>query len=231
MSKQMPLLSLAACLAMVIVLASGCAPKKEPAKPAEAAAPAPQPVTLGQMKSELLESKAQVQTTSDSLVKLQKSSTADAQGNYNAFTEQYLKLQAKADSVKTRADDLKAKSAAYHEMWNKQLEVQNPELRRQVVQQKANAEQVYNTISSEMELLRMTFSSYMANLKDVGNYLRGNLSPASLQASSDLVAKADSQGKQVNAHLDAIIGAIDKISAATGESVATQPAAPAGAPK
>ena len=72
----------------------------------------------------------------------------------------------------------------------------------------------------------MTYNTYAQDLKDVGNYLRGNLSPASLSSASDLVAKADGESKQVMKHLDAIVSAVDKIASATGETApSTQPGA------
>jgi len=116
--------------------------------------------------------------------------------------------------------------------------VQNPDLRRQAVQQKADAERIYNTINSDMELARLAFQPYMANLKDVGNYLRGNLSPANLQSTGDLVQKANSQAKEVDSRISAIVSSIDKITSATGEaapaaagaSTATPPGTGAPAP-
>jgi len=195
----------------------GCASEK----PSGAAAPPPpKPVGLGQIKSELIEAKAQMDTTTSSLNTLAKSAAPDAQANYNTFSEQYTKLKTQSDAVKARANDLKKKTSEYYATWNKQMEVENPDLRRQAVQQKADAERVYNSISSEMELARIAFNPYMSNLKDVGNYLRGNLTPASLASVSDLVTKANGQSKEVATHIDAIVASIDKMSAATGESVA-----------
>jgi hypothetical protein len=210
---------------------SGCASDKPAPEPVAPPAPPPKPTSLSQIKSELLEAKSQLQLTNDSLNKLQKSSTADAETNYNRFTEEYLKLQAKADAVSKRSKDLKDRASAYHAMWNKQVEVENPELRRQAVQQKADAERIFNTINSEMELARLSFQPYMANLKDAGNYLKGNLSPANLQSASGLVEKANTQAKEVDGHIAAIISSIDKITSATGEAGAaagTGTAAPTG---
>ena len=212
--------------ALAMVSLSGCASDK-PAEPAKPATPPPQPVSLSKIKSELMDAKAQLQMTNESLNKLQKSSAADAQTNYNAFTEQYLKLQAKADEVSKRSKDLKEKASAYQAMWNKQADVENPELRRQAVQQKADAERIHNTIISEMELTRLSFQPYMANLKDVGNYLRGNVSPANLSSISDLVAKANGQAKEVDGHIATIVSQMDKILSGTGEvAAAAEPAAP-----
>jgi len=210
---------------------SGCASDKPAPEPVAPPAPPPKPTSLSQIKSELLEAKSQLQLTNDSLNKLQKSSTADAETNYNRFTEEYLKLQAKADAVSKRSKDLKDRASAYYAMWNKQVEVENPELRRQAVQQKADAERIFNTINSEMELGRLSFQPYMANLKDAGNYLKGNLSPANLQSASGLVEKANTQAKEVDGHIAAIISSIDKITSATGEAGAaagTGTAAPTG---
>jgi hypothetical protein len=194
----------------------GCASDK----PSGSAPPPPKPVGLGQIKSELLEAKAQIDTTSGALNTLAKSAAPDAQTNYNKFSEEYTKLKTKADAIKARANDLKKKTSDYYATWNKQMEVENPELRTQAVQKKADAERVYNSISSEMELARIAFNPYMSNLKDVGNYLRGNLTPASLASVSDLVTKANGQSKAVQTHLDAIVASIDKMAAATGESAA-----------
>ena len=118
-------------------------------------------------------------------------------------------------------------------MWNKQAEVENPELRKQAVQQKADAERIHNTIISEMELARLSFQPYMANLKDAGNYLKGNLSPANLASAGDLVQQANGQAKEVDGHIGAIVSSIDKITTATGEGAAgpaagTATNAPAG---
>jgi uncharacterized protein YhaN len=201
-------------------LLTGCASDKS-TSPAAAVIPAPKPVSLAQIKSEILEAKTQLAMTTESLNKLQKSSTADAQANYNAFTEQFLKLQGKSDAVAARSEDLKKRAADYFAMWNRQVEVENPELRRQAVQQKADAERLYNGITSEMELARLTFRPYVANLKDVGSYLKGNLSPANLASTTDLVQKANTQSKEVDTHIANIVASIDKISAASGESTGT----------
>ena len=83
------------CLTVFVVSSfaalGGCASdqKKAPAPAAAPATPPPQPVTLGKIKSELLDAKVQIDATTASLNTLQKSSTADAQTNYNKFAEEY----------------------------------------------------------------------------------------------------------------------------------------------
>src|SRR4051794_19092816 len=82
----------------LLVCVMGCAsdkPKPAPAPAAAAPTPPPVPVSLNKIKSEILDAKAQVDSTSNSLVALQNSSTADAQGNYNRFSEEYLKMKSK----------------------------------------------------------------------------------------------------------------------------------------
>src|SRR5687768_2830876 len=94
-------------VALALATLSGCASKKPAPAAAPAAAPPPKPVSLSQIKAELVESKAQIAQTTDALNKLQKSSPADAQANYNLFTEEYVKLQAKSDALAKRSADLK----------------------------------------------------------------------------------------------------------------------------
>jgi len=222
-----------ASVAFAVVLAGigGCGSSDKPAAAAPAVKPVepppPQPVSLSQIKSELLESKSQVQATSVSLTRLQQSTPADAQANFDAFKREYKQLQTRADAAKARADNLKKKASDYFAMWNKQVEVENPELRRQAAQQKVDAERTYNNIVSEMELTRLSFQPYVANLKDVGNYLNNNLSPGTLKSVGDLVQKATQQSTEVNTHIDAIVASVDKILTNTGEAAApaTRPAA------
>ena len=96
----------------------------------------------------------------------------------------------------------------------------DPELRRQATQQKADAERIYGTINSELELTRNSFHPLMASLNELGIYLRGNLVPAKLNSVSGEVAKADAQAREVDTHAAAIIKAIDEITTATGETIA-----------
>jgi membrane-bound lytic murein transglycosylase len=214
--------------ALAVAMLAGCASDKPKPVEAKAAAPAPKPVSLTLVKSELATSKAQIQTTTEALNKLQKSSPADAQANYNAFTEQYLKLKAQSEQVATRAEDLKTRASAYFTTWDKQASVDNPELRKGAVQQKAEARRTYDSIVNEMELTRIAFKPYMANLADVGSYLRGNVSPATLNSISELVAKTNAQGKEVDTHLAAILSGVDKITTGTGEAAPASGGAPAG---
>jgi hypothetical protein len=204
------------------------APAPAPAPVAEKPAP-PQPVSLAVIKQNLIEAKAQVQATTDSLAKLSASSTADAVPNYNAFSEQLAKLQTKAEETKNRANDLRKRGADYLAMWNKQATVQNPELRRQAIEQQGQAQQTLNQLTSEMDATREEFQPFMANLTDVSNYLRGNVTPANLQSTSGLVTKATEQGNSVNQHIDGVIGALDSVAVALGQSTAA-PQAKGGAP-
>ena len=204
------------------LLGGGCADKKPADKPAEKKVePAKaEPASLTTIKSEIVATKAQVDTTTESLNMLAKSSPDQAQANYNKYTEEYLKLKAKSDWLRERTDDLKDRTAAYYASWNKQAEVQNPELRRQALEQRANAEKSFSNIKGELEQTRNAFQPYMSNLKDVGSYLKDNVTPAGIKSIGDLATKADGQAKEVAMHADALVAEIDKITAATGEVAA-----------
>jgi hypothetical protein len=150
---------------------------------------------------------------------LQKSSSEDAPTNYTRFTDEYNKLKTKSDAVSARSVDLKQRAANYHAKWDREVEFVDPKLRRQADQRKADAERIYGTINSELELTRNSFHPLMANLKELGVYLRGNLVPARLNSIAGEVAKADAQAKEVDTHAAAIITAIDDITTATGETI------------
>src|SRR5262245_10408785 len=97
---------------LVLILAGtmllvGCAQKKAPPPPPPAPPPPPPPATLSQIKSELLAAKAQMDVTNASLNDLAKSSTANAQTNYDKFVTEYDKLKNLSDVCRSRSKDLK----------------------------------------------------------------------------------------------------------------------------
>ena len=203
------------------LILSGCADKKKPEPVATAQpAPPPPPATLSQMKSELLAAKAQMDVTNQTLGELAKSSNANAQANYDKFTTEFAKFQSLANVCRSRNQDLKTRTQAYFDSWNKQAEINNPELRRRATEQRVQAEKTFSTIKSEVELAKLSFDPYVAQLTDVSAYLKGNLSPAALASADELVTKANANSKELSGHIDTIVTEINKIMSASGEAPA-----------
>jgi hypothetical protein len=216
-------------LVATIAMLTGCASDKPEPKPAQpvAAAPPPPPATLTQIKKELSTAQAQLDVTTAAMNNLAKSSNADVQSNYDKFNKEYAKLQSAADTCRSRSNDLKLRTQAYYDTWNKQAEVQNPDLRRSATEQRAQAERTFTTIKSEIELTKMSFDPYMSQLKDIQTYLSHNKSPAALSTVNDIATKATADAGEVNKHLNAVLGGINQIIVASGEVPANtaQPAA------
>jgi hypothetical protein len=217
---------------LTCIALGGCAADK-PAKPqAKAAAPPPPPppASLSQIKDDLVKARAQLDTTTDTITALSKSGTADVQANYDKFAVEFTKLQSQADACRARANDLKMRTQAYFDTWNKQAEVQNPDLRRRATEQRAEAERTFSTIKSEIELAKLSYEPYVSQLKDIQSYLKENKTPAAVATVSDLTSKATTNSAEVAKHLDAVITGINKIMAASGEAnpaAATPAASPA----
>jgi hypothetical protein len=211
-------------LALLMVLAGilpvGCSSSKPPPAPPPAAPPA----TLSQIKDELMQAKAQMANTTNAVNALVKSTPADVQANYDKFNAEFAKLQAQADVCQSRANDLKARTQAYYDTWSKQGTIDNPDLRRRATEQRAEAERTFSTIKSEIELSKLSFDPYVSQLKDISSYLSENKTPAALATVGDLASKATINGAEVSKHVDAVLGGIDKIMAASGEGAGAAPA-------
>jgi len=209
-------LTLAAAL-----LLTGCSSNDKKPAPAPATAPAAQapaptqpPVTLRQIKTDLINAKAQLATTTGALTTLKQSSAADAQNNYNTYAAEYVKLQQSANLTREHAKDLRQRSKAYYEAWSKE-QAPNAEIQRRAIEQRAEATKTFSTITSEMDLARLSFDDYMKNSKDVGSYLKESVAPARIQTVSDLIGKIEGQSTDVTKHIDAIVGGVDQMLAAT----------------
>jgi len=212
------LILLTALMALIGIPLQGCSESKPPPM----APPPPPPASLSQIKDEMVKVRAQMDTTTDAMNALAKSSNADVQANYDKFNVEYTKLQGQAEQLRTRADDLKMHTQAYYDTWNKQAEVSNPDLRRRATEQRAEAERTFSTIKSEVELTRLSYDPYVSQLKDISSYLKENKTPAALATVSDLASKASTNGAEVNKHLDAVLAGINKVMTASGGT----PAAP-----
>jgi len=214
-------------LACALATSGGCASSKP--KPVAAAPPPapPPPATLSQIKDDLVRARAQIAATNDAMSALTKSSTADVQANYDRFNVEFTKLQNQAEALRERSDDLKTRTQAYYDTWNKQAEVQNADLRRSATEQRAEAEKTFSTIRSEIELAKLSYEPYVSQLKDISSYLKENKTPAALATVSDIAARATADGKSVDKHLDGVLGGINKIMVATGAEAAAPGAAPA----
>jgi hypothetical protein len=186
----------------------GCASSPPPAP-----APPPPPATLSQIKADLQSAKTQMSMTTGALNALAKSTSSDVQANYNRFSRERAELEVMVDSNRARVADLKVRSKQYFDTWNNEAAVGNPDLQRRLAQQRADAEKTYSTIKSEMEMAKLAFNPYMANLKDVQSFLKTDPSPARISTASDLIAKINEDGKNVEQHIDAVLAEIDKMMA------------------
>ena len=215
-ASEWGLLLLLAVACILPAAAGGCGSSKPP--PPAAPPPPPPPATLSQIKGELVQARAQMDTTTAAMNALVKSNQTDVQANYDKFNVELAKLQSAAETCKSRSDDLKMRTQAYYDTWNKQAEVQNPDLRRRASEQRAEAERTFSTIKSEIELTKLSYDPYVSALKDISSYLGTNKTPAALATAADLATKATANAADVNKHVDAVLNGIGKIMTASGEA-------------
>ena len=194
---------------------TGCASKDPEPNPVAARPPA----TLGQIKTDLVNFKAQVNVTTEAVNAMANSTaTADAQANYTRFATEHAKLVSMADANRSRIEDLNTRTKAYFDTWAKETEGANPDLQRGMLEQRADAEQSFTNIKSNLQLGKLAFDPYMANLKDLEAHFAGGVAPARISAASDLIAKVNQDGQTVQDRVDAVVVEIDKMMEASGDA-------------
>jgi ribosome-associated translation inhibitor RaiA len=169
-------------------------------------------MSIAEFRDEIVNVKEEVDATMTALDKVVTTATTDPRKAFADFDKAVPRIDGAAKKAKKRAEDMKARGAAYFKDWEKELgEVSNPEIRKLSEERKAKLQEVFSSIRTVMEPARDQFNAWLSDLKDLQTHLNNDLTIGGIDAAKDLIAKAKTGGQGVQQTMDKVIAELNTL--------------------
>jgi hypothetical protein len=106
-------------------------------------------------------------------------------------------------------------------------EVKNPDIQKLASERQAKLKETFDSIKKVAEPLKTQFDPWMSDLKDLQKYLSNDLTVNGVDAAKGLFTKANTEGKEVQKSMDALVAELNTISATISVAKAQANAPPA----
>jgi DUF2959 family protein len=190
------------------LLLSGCSKNEEPTNIVKL------PPGLVALQEEVIKGKNQVDLTIKSLEAVIAAAGPNAKPKYDEFVKSMGELDAQAASIKAKADDMRARGAAYFKAWEEQLAaVTTPSIKEQAEKRRDQLTKNYEAVTVAVEAAREAYRPVLSDLKDVQQMLTTDLTADSVKALGPPVVKIKDNAKVLGGKLDAVVDALKKIGA------------------
>jgi hypothetical protein len=168
--------------------------------------------SIAEFRDEILNVKKEVDATMVALDKVVTSASTDPRAAFKEFDKAVPRIDDAAKKAKKRAEDMKAKGAAYFKDWEQEMAaVNNPDIRKLAEERKAKLQASFDSIKGFMEPARDQFNTWLADLKDLQKYLSNDLTIAGVDAAKELIAKTKTEGQGVQQTMDKVIAELNTI--------------------
>jgi hypothetical protein len=170
--------------------------------------------SAGQFKSELTQSKSEIDRLVATLGALTDPNTPPSalRPTYDAYADQLARMTQRSQQMKREAEQMRDARAAYFAQWEeKAAQIDNPSVRASAEAGKARLRAAHERITSASLAARDAYEPFMRDLQDVRRYMAADLSPTSLQMLGDVGKKAGADGATVKQRIDAVIAELDAV--------------------
>ena len=180
---------------------AGCASQAE----------APPQVTnnLADLRDQVIRGKAQVQTTSNAARDLVTRPQADTQSQVDRLLREIDTLQTQVAGARKEYATAQQQAQAYFAKWDQEMASMSESMAKAGQQRRAESQASLATLKSKVEDLKSDFSPYMANLDEVGRYLKLDPTASGITAARPKINAALDYEKPIMKKADAVIAQID----------------------
>lgn len=169
---------------------------------------------IAEFREEIVKGKAAIDATMKSLSDVAASANTDPRKAFEKYSKDVANLDATADKVRKRGQEMKEQGQAYFKQWEKQMaEVSNPEIRALAEQRKAKLQETFESIRKYTEPLKAQFDPWMSDLKDLQKYLSNDLTIAGVEAAKSLFVKTENEGLEVQKSMDGLVVELNTVAA------------------
>jgi len=170
---------------------------------------------IAEFRAEIINGQKAIDATMKSLGAVAATANTNPRKAFEQFSKDVANLEATANKVKKRSQDMREQGAAYFARWQQQLaEVKNPEIQKLAMERKAKLSEAFDSIKKVAEPLKLQFDPWMSDLKDLQKYLSNDLTIAGVDAAKSLFTKATNNGLEVQKSMDALVVELNTVAAA-----------------
>lgn len=215
--RTIPAVSLFGLLGMLMC---GChkeeeAPAKSiPAPTAAAKTVVNLPSDLVSLKAEAEKAKSQADLVMASLDATIAAADGDPRPPFKKFEADLEGLIAQAETVRSRADGMKAKGKDYFKTWEAQLaQISTPDIKKAAEARRNELAKNYDGINVNMAAAREKYDKLISFLTDLKKVMGNELNAEGLKAIAPKVEQAKTGTNALKESVDAVLADVDKIAA------------------
>ena len=108
--------------------------------------------------------------------------------------------------------------------WEKKMgTITNPEIKAAAEANRAKLQELYKSIEPDIAAAKDTGNAFLSDLKDLRAYFQVDLSSGGIASVSNMVTKANTEGKTIQGMLDKVLSTVDQVKAQMAPGGTGQP--------
>lgn len=155
-----------------------------------------------------------VDTAMRALEEVSVQANRDPRPAYEAFARTVHRLEVDSVRIRSRAQAMRARGAAYFEHWEKYLAgVDNEQVRQLAEQHRPELKQSFEQAQLAAQQVREGFRPFLSDLQKARAVLEADPSLARIESAKDLILAANDKGRQVQQGLDRLLAEMNSMTA------------------
>ena len=146
-----------------------------------------------------------------------KGSSADLKASYNTFSKELNSLEELIATLRKQSTEMRAHADEHYKAWQEELtKMGNPKLREKAQNRFADAKEEFEGIITVADEAKRELVPFMADLRDIGNYFKVDLSADAVKSLNNNIWKLGNKARSVR-------GSLEDVSKQIGKALEAQP--------
>jgi DNA repair exonuclease SbcCD ATPase subunit len=176
-------------------------------------------VDLKEIRKGLTELQARVADNASALDGIKKAAKdkSDLKTPYSTFAQSFKKLESQIEILRSQATQMRARADDHYKAWKDELsKMGNPKLREKAQNRFAEAKEEFDEIIVVADEAKRSLEPYLADLRDVNQYLSADLSHDAVKSLNNTIWKLGNKS-------GAVIASIQHVNTQIGKALEVQP--------
>ncbi len=146
---------------------------------------------IGETRSEVMQTRDQLQATVDAIDALTKQKSGDMRPAYDKFVAARAKTQTAGDITRNRADKMSNEAGTHFSTWQKEIDgIANASVKKKAQRRLESVQRSYNKVLAQMKEAGSRFRPLLSDLTDIEKALANDLTPGGVKSVRSSVSDA-----------------------------------------